>query len=66
LLSDPHKTHKLCGKKVEILGALEVLRKPTINFVIVGLSVSTSTGRVFVEFDIGAFFEGLSRKFKFL
>jgi hypothetical protein len=68
LFSDPHKTaNKLCGQNVKILGALEVLRKPTINFVMcVCLSVSAPTGRVFVKFDIRAFFENLSMKFKFL
>jgi hypothetical protein len=34
--SQIHTKHinKLCGQNVDILGALEVLRKPTINFVI--------------------------------
>jgi hypothetical protein len=52
-----------------ILGALARLGKTTIRFV---MSVrgsawinSALSGRIYVELDIGAFFENLSRKFKF-
>jgi hypothetical protein len=51
------------------LGALARLGKPTISFVMsVRLSAwsnSALTGRIFMKFDISAFFENLWRKFKF-
>ena len=48
-------------------GALAKSRKATIIFVMsVRLTVRPhGTGRIFIKFDIGVFFENLSRKFKF-
>jgi hypothetical protein len=47
-------------------GAFAKLRKATVSFMSVDLSAwnnSAATGRIFMKFDIGGFFENLSRKF---
>jgi hypothetical protein len=59
---------------IPFVGAFAKLRKPAINFVMcVCLSVcpsvrpqnsSAATGRIFMKFDSGEFFENQSRKFK--
>jgi hypothetical protein len=52
-----------------LLGAFPKLRKTTINFVMhvrpSALNNSAPAERIFMEFDIGEFFENLSRKLKF-
>jgi hypothetical protein len=52
----------------KFLGAFAKLRKATINFVVsIRLSAwnnSVPNGRIFMKFDIWAFLENVSRKFK--
>jgi hypothetical protein len=52
-----------------LFGALAKLREATISFVIFirpsARNNSAPTGRIFIKFDSGGFFENLSIKFKF-
>ena len=60
---------KLCTLQAHLLGALTKLRKATIRSPCLSVSPSSwnnsaPTGRIFMKFDIWAFLENLSRKFK--
>jgi len=62
--------HKwFCSCLWNFTGAFTKLRKATVSFVIsvcpAARNNSAATGRIFSKFDIGVFFEHLSRKFKF-
>ena len=69
--SEIHTKHinTLCGQNVEFLGSCEAMRKATINFAVSvcpsAWNNSTSTGRIFMKFDIWVFFENLLSKFNF-
>jgi len=65
----PTRLHDVEREYVIFTGALVKLRKATVSFV---MSVRPSarnnsalTGRIFMKFDIGVFFESLQRKFRF-
>ena len=61
-------------KYKNFLGAFAKLRKATVSFLmsvrpvdcLPTLNKSAPTRRIFMQFDIGLFFENLWRKFKFL
>jgi len=58
-----------CAVRTEYSDAFEKLRKTTVSFImsvrLTAWNNSAPTGRIFMKFDIGAFFDDLSRKFNF-
>jgi hypothetical protein len=50
--------------RIPFLGAFATSRKATVIFMPTWNN-SAPTGRIFIKFDTGVFFENLSRKFKF-
>jgi len=74
VLSSVQKAHFLKSNALfSFLGAFAKLRKATVGFVTSvrafvrpsARDSSTTTSRIFMKFDIWAFFENLSRRFKF-